>query len=70
MGKTKVVIPNNFTSILNIPSWSQDSETYKKNFSAMDVEDDSIYTSLAQLTSMPLSNHYFIKINAKTRNIS
>jgi len=69
VGTTKVVIPNNFTSLINIPSWSQDSETFRKNHSAMDVEDDNIYTSLAQLSSMPLSKYHSIKMNAKTRNI-
>ena len=69
VGKSKVVVPNNFTSLINIPSWSQDSEIYRKNFSSMDIEDDdSIYTSLAQLNSMPLSKHFITKMNAKTGN--
>lgn len=55
-GKNKKVVPNNFTSLLIIPEWSHDSSTFKKNFTAMEIEDDSIYTSLAQLNSLPLSN--------------
>lgn len=56
-GKAKIVVPNNFTSLIEIPRWSQDSETFQKNYSAMEIEeDDSIYTSLAQLSSLPLSN--------------
>ena len=37
VGKSRVVVPNNFTSLINIPSWSQDSETFRKNHTAMDV---------------------------------
>ena len=69
IGKEKVIVPNNFTSLINIPTWTQDSETFRKNYTAMDVEDDSIYTSLAQLNSMPLSIISITKMNAKTRNI-
>lgn len=69
VGKSKVVVPNNFTSLINIPSWSQDSEIYRKNFTSMDIEDDdSIYTSLAQLNSMPLSRYLITKMSAKTGN--
>ena len=70
VGKSKVVVPNNFTSLINIPNWSQDSEIFRKNYSSMDIEDDdSIYTSLAQLNSMPLSITIITQMNAKTRNI-
>lgn len=55
VGKAKVVVPNNFTSLIEIPEWSQDSALFQKNYSAMEVEDDNIYTSLAQLNSLPLS---------------
>jgi hypothetical protein len=54
-GKNRVVVPNNFTSLISIPGWSHDSLTFNKNFQTMDVEDDNIYTSLAQLNSLPLS---------------
>lgn len=67
--KSKVIVPNNFTSLINIPSWSHDSQTFRKNYTAMDVEDDSIYTSLAQLQSMSLSKSFLTKMNVKTRNI-
>ena len=60
VGKTKVIVPNNFTSLINIRSWTQDSEIFNKNHTAMDVEDDSIYTSLAQLSSMPLSSPFLM----------
>ena len=69
VGKEKVIVPNNFTSLINIPTWTQDSETFRKNYTAMDVEDDSIYTSLAQLNSMPLSINFITEMNVKTRNI-
>ena len=69
VGKSKVVVPNNFTSLINIPNWSQDSEIYRKNYTSMDIEDDdSIYTSLAQLNSMPLSKYILTKMSVRTRN--
>jgi hypothetical protein len=56
-GKTKAVVQNNFTSLINLSSWSHDSQTFLKHFSAIETqEDESIFTSLAQLNAMPLSN--------------
>jgi hypothetical protein len=70
VGKTKVVVPNNFTSLIEIPGWTQDSQTFQKNFSAMEVEDESIYTSLAQLASLPLRTIDSIQRNVKTASIT
>lgn len=69
VGKARVVVPNNFTSLIEIPDWCQDSATFQKNYSAMEVEDDSIYTNLAQLNSLPLSILPIMKMNARTRSI-
>ena len=69
VGRSRVIVPNNFTSLIDLPSWTQDSEIFRKNFTAMDVEDDSIYTSLAQLSSMPLSILISMQMSARTRSI-
>lgn len=69
VGRAKVVVPNNFTSLINLPNWTQDSEIFRKNFTAMDIEDNSIYTSLAQLANMPLSIYQSIQVSVKTRSI-
>jgi hypothetical protein len=39
-GKTKVVVPNNFTSLINLSPWSHDCQAFLRHFSAMEVEDD------------------------------
>lgn len=54
-GKSKAVVPNNFTSLISIRSWTHDALTFLKNSEAMEIEDNNIYTSLAQLNSLPLS---------------
>jgi hypothetical protein len=55
-GRGKLVVPNNFTSLIALRPWAHDSQTFLKHFSAMEVEEDeSIYTTLAQLNSLPLS---------------
>jgi len=64
--KTKVVVPNNFTSLINLRSWTHDAETFQKIYTAMEVEDESIYTSLAHLNSLPLNEcenkKYYVKV--------
>jgi hypothetical protein len=59
-GKLKVVVPNNFTSLIALPEWTHDAQKFTKSFdSKMEVEDEGrIYTTLAQLSSMPLSTSF------------
>lgn len=52
----KVIVPNNFTSLIALREWTHDAQKFIKTFeSKMEVEDEGrIYTTLAQLNSMPL----------------
>lgn len=68
VGKSKSIVPNNFTSLINIREDSQDARLFHKNFTAMEIEED-IFTPLAQLASMPLSIFVFIKVSAKIKSI-
>jgi len=71
---TKIVVPNNFTSLINIRNWTHDAETFQKNYLAMEIEDESIYTSLAQLSSLPLNEcenkKYYVKVEVAASSTS
>jgi hypothetical protein len=56
-GKHRVIVPNNFTSLISLREWTHDAQKFIKTFeSKMEIEDEGrIYTTLAQLNSMPLS---------------
>lgn len=71
-GKLKVVVPNNFTSLIALPEWTHDAQKFAKTFdNKMEVEDEGhIFTTLAQLASMPLSTSSPMQPNAKTRSTS
>lgn len=70
-GKQKIVVPNHYTSLISIPGWTHDALKFAKNFEKMDIEDEGkIYTTLAQLNSMPLSTSPPMQMSARTRNTS
>lgn len=70
-GKQRLVVPNHFTSLISVREWTHDAMKFAKNFEKMDVEDEGrIYTTLAQLNSMPLSTSPPMQTSARTRNIS
>lgn len=56
-GKMRFVVPNNFTSLISLREWTLDAQKFIKNYdSHMDLEDEGkIYTTLQQLSSMPIS---------------
>jgi hypothetical protein len=65
------IVPNAFTSLVALPEWSNDSQLFIRNKKGdMDVEEDNIYTFLAQLNSLPLSRCVPMQMSARTRNIS
>ena len=65
--KQKIVVPNLYTSLITIPEWTHDAMKFAKNFEKVE-EEGKIYTTLAQLNSMPLSTSPPIQMNARTRN--
>lgn len=70
-GKQKIVVTNNYTSLISVREWTHDAMKFAKNFEKMDIEDEGrIYTTLAQLNSMPLSTSPPMQMNARTRNTS
>lgn len=38
-GKQKVVVPNNFTSLISVREWTHDALKFAKNYEKMDIED-------------------------------
>lgn len=55
-------VNNNFTSLLKIPDWTADAQTFLQQSSVIEVEEEkSIYTELSYLNSAPLSNFYHNK---------
>lgn len=55
-GRVKQVVPNNFTSLIALRPWTYDAQRFSKSSDKMEIEEDGqIYTTLAQLASMPLS---------------
>ena len=54
------VVNNNFTSLLKLPEWTADAQTFLQQESAMDVEEETeMYTDLSYLNSAPLSIFLF-----------
>ena len=37
-GRLRLVVPNNFTSLISLRPWAHDSQAFNKHFSAMEVE--------------------------------
>jgi hypothetical protein len=65
-GRYKQVVPNNFTSLIALRPWTHDAQRYAKvSDTKMEIEDEGhIYTTLAQLASMPISNPSPTQTNA------
>ena len=58
-GRVKQVVPNNFTSLIALRPWTYDAQRFSKSSDKMDIEEDGhIYTTLAQLATMPLSTPF------------
>jgi hypothetical protein len=51
-------VNNNFTSLLKLPEWTADAQTFLQQSSKIQVEEKSIYTELSYLNSAPLCNHW------------
>ncbi len=50
------VVNNNFTSLVRLPEWTADAQTFLQQETAMDLEEEtSMYTDLSYLNSAPLS---------------
>jgi hypothetical protein len=68
--KQAVIVPNNFTSLIALREWSYDSQKFAKAYAfAMELEQDKdIYTSLAQLNSLPIGTPLPTQPSARTRS--
>ena len=63
-----VTVANNFTSLVTLPEWSHDARGFrKKAASHIDIETEGeIFTTLAELNSLPLSNCCITQTSART----
>lgn len=64
------VVNNNFTSLVRLPEWTADSQTYLQQESAIDLEEETeMYTDLSFLNSTPLGIfiiNWKLKLRAKS----
>ena len=64
----KIVCKNNFTSLIRLPEWSFDAQSFAKNAENMEEEDDGIYTPLNELLVMSTGTLFFnSQMNAQIR---
>jgi hypothetical protein len=67
-GRQKEVVRNNFTSLIALHEWTHDAQKFSKAFdNRMEIEEEGrIYTTLAQLSAMPLGTPCPTQPNART----
>ena len=66
-----VVCRNNFTSLIKLPEWSFDAQSFIKRGKAMDQEDEEIYKPLNELLIGTASKFYLIseELDGKVFNV-
>ena len=66
-GNQTIVFKNNFTSLVKLPEWSSDAQSYLKKQNLVQDEDDNIYTHLNDLATKSASKFIFIQSNSKEK---